>query len=211
MVTGPYGGLGGEWFTDWWESLDGVDYHPKRPPQQLNIWAGERVDMLQLLYGDYSGGHHGDHGGLLTRLRLYNGDTVVRVSGRAGVGPGAGVDQLTFYTARYCHCYIHSLSIDNHLCFSGRTLGPFGGAGGRPFDSGDFSSQGCHLAYISGRSGRRLDQLFLHWRCPKEKEFADMEPYDVGYDGSRSAAAQEQCCPWHLIFVTMLHTLIFVR
>ena len=103
MVTGPYGGLGGEWFTDWWESLDGVDYHPKRPPQHINVWAGERVDMLQLLYGDYSGGHHGDQGGLLTRLRLYNGDTVTRVSGRAGVGPGAGVDQITFHTARYGH------------------------------------------------------------------------------------------------------------
>ena len=101
MVTGPYGGLGGEWFTDWWESLDGVDYRPKRPPQHINIWAGERVDMLQLLYGDYSGGQHGDQGGLLTRLRLYNGDTVTGVSGRAGVGPGAGLDQITFHTARY--------------------------------------------------------------------------------------------------------------
>ena len=48
VVTGPYGGQGGIWFTDWWQSLDGYDYHPKRPPQQINVRAGERVDMIQV-------------------------------------------------------------------------------------------------------------------------------------------------------------------
>ena len=100
MMSGPVGGTGGEWFTDWWESLDGTDYHPKRPPQQINIWAGERIDMIQILYGGHAGGQHGDDGGALHRLRLYNGDQVVRVTGRRGLGPGAGVDQLTFHTLK---------------------------------------------------------------------------------------------------------------
>ena len=46
--TGPYGGDGGQWFTDWWESLDGTDYQPKHPPQQVNIRAGGRVDSIQV-------------------------------------------------------------------------------------------------------------------------------------------------------------------
>ena len=66
MMSGPVGGTGGEWFTDWWESLDGTDYHPKRPPQQINIWAGERIDMIQILYGGHAGGRHGDDGEYFT-------------------------------------------------------------------------------------------------------------------------------------------------
>merc|ERR1711974_122032 len=44
-----------------------------------------------------------------------------RVTGRAGLGPGAGVDQLTVHTS------------------NGRVLGPFGGTGGVAFDTGDWS------------------------------------------------------------------------
>ena len=54
-------------------------------------------------------------------------------------------------------------------------LGPYGGDGGIKFDTGDFSSEGCHLGYISGKAGMRLDQLALHWRCPREKQFAGIE------------------------------------
>ena len=98
--TGPYGGDGGEWFTDWWESLDGTKYQPIHPPQQINIRAGGRVDSIQLLYGGYHGERHGGEGGALHRLRLYEGDRIVRVRGRRGLGPGAGVDQITFYTLK---------------------------------------------------------------------------------------------------------------
>ena len=77
------------------------------------------------------------------------GDRVVRVTGRAGLGPGAGVDQLTLHTS------------------SGRQLGPYGGGGGLQFDTGDRGPRGCYLAYISGRAGQRLDQLVLHWACPR--------------------------------------------
>ena len=48
MIVSNCAGDGGTWFTDWWQSLDGADYHPKRPPQQINIRAGQRVDMVQV-------------------------------------------------------------------------------------------------------------------------------------------------------------------
>merc|ERR1712218_617679 len=63
-------------------------------------------------------------------------------------GPGAGIDQITLYT------------------LNGRVLGPYGGTGGVEFDSGNFTSKSCHLGYISGKAGLRLDQLSLHWTCP---------------------------------------------
>ena len=102
-------------FTDWWASLDGRDYYPKNPPSQvgivyrvqlkikyvqINIRAGGRVDQIQLIYAGYKGGTHGGQGGTLHRLRLYEGDRIVRVAGRAGLGPGASLDQITLYTKK---------------------------------------------------------------------------------------------------------------
>ena len=82
--------------------MDGHDYHPKRPPQQINVRAGGRVDMLQIMYEGHTGARHGGtEGGQLHRLRLYNGDRVVRVTGRSGLGPGGGIDQLTFHTKKW--------------------------------------------------------------------------------------------------------------
>lgn len=100
IETGPYGGDGGEWFTDWWESLDGTDYEPKHPPQQINIRAGGRVDQITMFYGGWRGRPHGGEGGALHRLRLYEGDRIIRVAGRRGIGPGAGIDQITLYTLK---------------------------------------------------------------------------------------------------------------
>ena len=51
-----------------------------------------------MFYGSYDGARHGGEGGELHKIRLYEGDKVVRVTGRHGIGPGAGIDQLTFYT-----------------------------------------------------------------------------------------------------------------
>ena len=53
---------------------------------------------IQVSYGSYSGDLHGGEGGALHKVRLFNGDKIVRVTGRRGVGPGAGVDQITLYT-----------------------------------------------------------------------------------------------------------------
>ncbi len=53
-----------------------------------------------MLYGPYHGSFHGGEGGELDRVRLYQGDRVVRVEGHRGIGPGAGIDQLTFHTIK---------------------------------------------------------------------------------------------------------------
>ena len=98
-VSGPYGSpRGGEWFTDFYQSLDGTVVRPKHWPSQINVGAGERVDSVELIYGPYHGGFHGGEGGKLHKIRLYQGDRIVKVTGRKGIGPGAGIDQLTFYT-----------------------------------------------------------------------------------------------------------------
>ena len=55
---------------------------------------------IQVTYGPYTGGFHGGEGGTLERLRLYHGDKIVRVTGRRGIGPGAGIDGLTFHTLK---------------------------------------------------------------------------------------------------------------
>jgi hypothetical protein len=55
-------------------------------------------------------------------------------------------------------------------------LGPYGGTGGVPFDTGDLGHLSCYLGYISGRANRRVDQLMLHWTCPREeKQFSVLE------------------------------------
>ena len=67
---------------------------------KVNIRAGGRVDSVQVIYAGYKGGVHGGQGGALHRLRLYEGDRIVRVTGRAGLGPGASLDQVTLYTKK---------------------------------------------------------------------------------------------------------------
>ena len=85
-------------------------------------------------------------------------------------------------------------------------LGPFGGNGGRAFDSGDFSSEGCYLGYISGKAGMRLDQLFLHWRCPREEGYyEDIIPYQ---EDRRPAASSSQSLAASLVLV--VYTLVLV-
>lgn len=42
--------------------------------------------------------HGWQDGGDLHKIRLYDGDKIVKVRGKRGLGPGALVDQLTFFT-----------------------------------------------------------------------------------------------------------------
>ena len=58
------------------------------------------IFSIQFFYGNYKGYFHGGEGGYLNRIRLYDGDRIVKVTGRAGLGPGADIDQLTFHTRR---------------------------------------------------------------------------------------------------------------
>jgi len=55
---------------------------------------------IQFFYGTYRGDFHGGEGGQLVKIRMYHGDRINRVTGRAGIGPGAEVDQLTFHTRK---------------------------------------------------------------------------------------------------------------
>ena len=58
------------------------------------------LSRIQILYGPYHGGVHGGEGGKLHRARLYEEDRITSVTGRRGIGPGAGIDQLTFHTKK---------------------------------------------------------------------------------------------------------------
>ena len=148
-VSGPYGSpRAGEFFTDFYQSLDGSVVRPKHWPSQINIGAGERIDSIEIIYGPYHGGFHGGEGGVLHKVRLYDGDRVVRITGRRGIGPGAGIDGLTLHTQQ------------------GRVHGPFGGSGGVPFVAAPPQGKDCYLACISGRAFLRVDALVFHWRCP---------------------------------------------
>ena len=43
--SGPFGSdYTGEWFSDWWQSLDGRTVKPQHWPDQINIRAGGRID-----------------------------------------------------------------------------------------------------------------------------------------------------------------------
>lgn len=104
-VSGPYGSTSekdGEFFTDFRQSLNGRSVQPNHWPNGINVRSGGSIDAIQFFYGNYHGRMHGwDNGGSLHKVRLYDGDKIIKVSGRRGIGPGALVDQLTFYTSKY--------------------------------------------------------------------------------------------------------------
>ena len=84
-------------------------------------------------------------------------------------------------------------------------LGPFGGNGGREFDSGDFSAEGCYLGHISGKAGMRLDQLFLHWRCPREEGYyEDILPYQEDRRRPASSSSPSLSASLALVVVTFV-------
>ena len=103
-VSGPYGsksGKNGEFFTDFRQSLNGRSVQPNHWPNSLNIRSGESIDAIQVSYGNYRGRLHGwQDGGDLHKIKLYEADRIIKVTGRRGLGPGASVDQLTFHTLR---------------------------------------------------------------------------------------------------------------
>lgn len=150
-VSGPYGSKSvtdGEFFTDFRQSLNGRSVRPDHWPDSINIRSGDSIDAIQVTYGNYRGRLHGwQDGGDLHKIKLYQADRIVKVSGRRGLGPGASVDQLTFHTEH------------------GNTFGPYGGPGGYAFTAKPPKSE-CFLGWISGYSNLRLDAISFHWRCP---------------------------------------------
>jgi len=150
-VSGPYGSQSvtdGQFFTDFRQSLNGRSVRPDHWPDSINIRSGDSLDAIQVSYGNYRGRLHGwQDGGDLHKIKLYQADRVVKVSGRRGLGPGASVDQLTFHT-------LH-----------GYTFGPYGGTGGYAFTAKPPKPE-CFLGWISGYANLRLDAISFHWRCP---------------------------------------------
>ncbi len=103
-VSGPYGSRSykeGDFFTDFRQSIDGRSIQPNHWPDAINLRSGEAIDSIQVFYGNYKGLLHGsEENGKLHKIRLYDGDKITKVSGRRGLGPGAAVDQLTFFTKK---------------------------------------------------------------------------------------------------------------
>ena len=58
----------------------------------LHLLAHNHITLfifrIQMFYGTYRGDNHGGLGGQLYKIRMYHGDRIVRVTGRAGAGPG---------------------------------------------------------------------------------------------------------------------------
>ena len=90
-----------EYFEHFRQTLNGRDVQPNHWPNGINIRSGESIDAIQFFYGNYHGRLHGwSDGGNLHKIRLYEGDKIIKVTGRRGIGPGAVVDQLKFYTLK---------------------------------------------------------------------------------------------------------------
>ena len=77
-----------------------LSFHIKKiTTENIQVYIDfDLICRIQIFYGNYQGFFHGGEGGFLHRIRLYNGDRIIKITGRAGIGPGADIDQLTFYT-----------------------------------------------------------------------------------------------------------------
>ena len=106
----------------------------------VEVHAGREVDSIRVRYGNVWGPKHGGAGGSRHFLDVNPGARITAVKGRSGLR----VDQLELVTS------------------DGVVLGPLGGGGGHPFTA---ASERCFLSYISGRSGKLLDSIALHWDC----------------------------------------------
>lgn len=87
ITTGPWGGALEKEFAD-----DPRD----KPITAIVVYAGARVDGVEIFYGGVSGGLHGARGGRSHRLDLSPGERIVGVRVRAG----GAVDSLLFETSQ---------------------------------------------------------------------------------------------------------------
>lgn len=138
---GINGGDGGGSFKD----------SPPSPNYRLytvNVWSGEYIDAIQLIWIDKDGNittgqKHGGNGGGLTSITLRDGEHINRIYGRSG----SFVDFLSFRTNL------------------GRTFN-MGGNGGGDFDV-EFGREGIMMG-ILGRCGAVVDALGFwgYWDSP---------------------------------------------
>ena len=129
-LHGPYGGNGGIHFD---ERPDNCQSEVRR----IVIYHQSLVDSIQITYKmsngqDFIGQKYGGDRGRRDQIDLNEGEKIISVSGRTE----DKVDQLSFTTS------------------FGRTFGPFGGGGGRPF-----KIEGCNLRGIKGAAKTLVDSI----------------------------------------------------
>merc|ERR1712215_420369 len=107
IEDGPYGGNGGDPWTD------GGDVHLNGDISSVEIRTGREIDSIRVKYGDVWGDNHGGGGGSVHSFDLNPGTKITIVQGRYGIR----LDELEMITD------------------DGTVFGPFGGSGGDPFVS----------------------------------------------------------------------------
>ncbi|MDC8012620.1 insecticidal delta-endotoxin Cry8Ea1 family protein [Tahibacter soli] len=137
MQTGPVGGQGGTEFLD----------DPKNKPiTRIVVYAGARVDGLEIFYGGVSGGLHGKRGGSTHAHDLEPGEKIIGVWGRAG----AALDALYFETNK------------------NRQIGG-GGGGGNEWIASPSDDMGSSLWKVGGRKGSaHIEAVKFFWRYIRE-------------------------------------------
>jgi hypothetical protein len=155
MLSGlVYGGSGGDPFDE----VDVIGTYGIFTPKLIEIRKGQWVDSIQVTYQTSNelpcqapkrGGNHEQQG----TLQLDADQTIVRVTGVHG----KYVDALQFTTNK------------------GRMSPYCGGNGGKTFSE---SHPGYVLSYISGRSGKYLDQIQFHWVREEVKYIMPSIVYD---------------------------------
>jgi hypothetical protein len=133
VTSGPFGSFSNEPTFD--------DNPNGDPVTRIVVYAGSRVDGVEVFYGGRSGGLHGARSGNAYSLDLGPGETIVSASGRGG----DAMDALQFTTS------------------TGRTVGG-GASGGTPWYAAPPQGSDGVLFKISGRQGRaHLATLNLTW------------------------------------------------
>jgi hypothetical protein len=133
VTSGPFGSFSNE---------PPFDDNPNGDPvTRIVVYAGRRVDGVEVFYGGRSGGLHGARSGNSYSLDLGPGETIVSASGRGG----DAMDALQFTTS------------------TGRTVGG-GGPGGTPWYAAPPQGSDGVLFKISGRQGGgHLATLNVTW------------------------------------------------
>jgi hypothetical protein len=139
VTTGPVGGL--SQYTQFNDDPHG------QPVTKIVIYAGTRVDGLELFYGGKSGGFHGKTGGSRHEFDLTADEWIVDTWGRSG----AALDAIYFETNK------------------GRTLGA-GGGGGAVWSAAPADHLNARLWKIFGRSGPgHVESVGFVWRFALEE------------------------------------------
>jgi len=107
VETGPFGGEGGNTFTD------GGAVHLNGLPSKIEFRTGSRLDAIKFSYGGVEAENHGGGGGNSHVCQLRATEKILIVQGRAG----SNIDEIEF------------------IGDAGTICGPFGGGGGDAFVS----------------------------------------------------------------------------